>query len=181
MENVMTGVGNCFKILFMKGGEKNRLSWRLFYTGFFLVHYGVFLFGHAILLGVLFGSIHSVPEELFAYITDSGGVFFLAIMAFSHTRASILEVSRLNRRQDTDLHPRVGYLMVKPYLRVFLMQVMLIVLGWPLTLLPGTIVGGILIVLFKTAADLASHNLVNHFGGERLLDKFAEHYRARGY
>lgn len=166
LENAVIGL---FTVLAMLVARPERQAWwlglaaKLFAVPFFIVHYGMFWLGHGIFLVTFFGG--DAPR-----IAGEPQSFFLSPLVFSWTRIDVLAwpvalmlvshgVSFVTNFLATAEYRNatVNQLMMRPYGRVVVLHVT-IVLGGFLALALGPSLGILLLfVLVKIVADVSAY------------------------
>jgi hypothetical protein len=131
--------------------------WRaLLMVPFFVFHFGFFMFGH--LLFILLVFVARLPEGGAGEVVAVAGVVrdvlpAVVALLLAHAGSFWVNFLRGGERYGTT----VEALMVAPYLRVFLMQVVLVVGGavalWLRTPQPALV----LLVILKVVVDLRAH------------------------
>lgn len=142
-----------------------------FYAGFFLVpffciHFGGFLFGHLVLLLVLFSPIGLLTggnpgfAELIAVLqTVSFQVFFAFLfLLVSH---GVSFVNNYLQKQEY-LYKKADDIFFAPYKRIGIMQAVILLSGGFFTLIKGPLLSVILLVALKMFFDLRAHIKAHH-------------------
>lgn len=130
----------------------------LFLAAMFCLHYGMFLFVHAMMLCHLFGERNLLANDRAAPLlllataaASSGGLGLWALIA-SHGVSFVTNFLHRERGSMT-----TGQLMVRPYLRIVAMHLTLLAGGMLLFVAgPSAVLLGLL-VLAKVAVDAAAH------------------------
>jgi hypothetical protein len=178
IENGIVGLLNVPKMLMARGGDESGESGsggRLFLTGFFCVHYGIFWFGHGVFVLVFLPAIagfRSVVEsgatftpgglELPGVFTDQGtatgpraDVLLWGALALLVSHLASFFLNYVGRREY--LSRSIGAQMFAPYARVVVLHLTIlfgafvaVFLGQPIGLL-------VALIVLKTALDLALH------------------------
>ena len=153
-----------------KAGWKADLSlilMKLFFVSFFIVHYGVFCYGHGWFVFSLFerGSFPESIEQLRQFLVQEHLVWGVAALATTHLWSYF--VNFLGKGEYRRTLP--DRLMWQPYLRVAVLHVAIILGGFVVAMFGSTLPLLIALILGKTALDLAFHfkeRLRNAFGIE---------------
>lgn len=149
METVVIGLFNIPKLLMSRGGRGDDPWWliwlgNLFLTGFFIVHYGMFNFGHFMFLSSLF-DMPSVSRDV---------VIVVAGLSLSHTFSFF--INWIGKREFETVP--VNDQMFKPYGRVVIMHVAILLGGFALVSGEGRAIAPlILLIALKTLSDLMAH------------------------
>ncbi len=169
IENVIIGVINVMRMLLVAPddaaprGRPSRSvtpARRLLMSAFFTAHYGMFCFGHLMAVVTLFAGDQGLEAARATLLVESPAELLrspLALATFgiamSHLFSFIVNFLLGGERHRTDL----GQLMQRPYGRVVVMHVTIIV-GGALVQLLGSPVGLLIaLVAIKIAVDLALH------------------------
>jgi hypothetical protein len=179
-ENGVVGFYAALKMLLTRGpdgeaGGLGGLVGKLFLTGFFALHYGAFWSVHGFFVVTLFGpgGVFAGPADPFlasavmdgpagfftgglAIATNylSGGLLLTAAGLFvSHGISFVGNV--LQRGEDLRTAPNV--LMARPYGRVVVLHVTLVVGAFLIMALGEPVAALVLFVLLKTGVDLGAH------------------------
>ncbi len=179
-ENGVIGVYAALKMLLTRGpdgeaGGLGGLLGKLFLTGFFALHYGAFWSVHGFFVVTLFGpggvlagpadpflsgAVMAGPTGFFAgglsiaAHTLSGGLLLTAAGLFvSHGISFVGNV--LQRGEDLRTAPNA--LMARPYARVVVLHVTLVLGAFLIMALGETMAALALFVLLKTGVDLGAH------------------------
>ena len=174
-ENGIVGLFALLKILLTRGRDGDAVGVgaafeRLSVAGFFMLHYGAFWTVHGFFVVALFGGGPGASGAAFAPMAGPAWFFFgglgiagavlrggllLAAMGLLVSHAVSFIGNVLTRGEDLDRPPKE--LMARPYGRVVVLHVTL-VLGAGLMLgLGEPVLGLALFVLLKTGVDLAAH------------------------
>ena len=158
-ENVIIGLFNILKMFLYQPDEKSSLLPKAFAIPFFTFHYGGFTAGHGLFVIVLFG------QDLFKNAADprleliwemiKNYNLFLAILALfmSHGYSFITNYLRKGEYR----HYTLQQLMFRPYKRVALLHITLIIGGFLMDMLQSPVFGLILFIFLKIVMDLFSH------------------------
>ena len=145
-ETVVIGVLNIPRLLTAGMGSGDgfgRGCGAVFITGFFIVHYGLFNFGH-----------YSFLQEFFTLpALDTGLLIALAGLAASHLFSLFVNWFGKGEYKDATSNAQ----MVRPYGRVFVMHVVIIIGGFLSDRLGEPLAPLILLVALKIVVDLYAH------------------------
>jgi len=163
IENGIVGLLNVPKMLMARGrgplatvGAADGICGRGILVGFFLVHYGIFWVVHGVFVSVLaqgnflaFGFGNPIATVL----SDRGLLLAAAALLVSHMASFVLNyIGRGEYKTAT-----VGGQMFAPYVRVFVLHIVVILGGAVLIGLRQPVVLVVLLVVLKTAIDLGLH------------------------
>ena len=163
LENLVVGVFAALRIALapVAGGPA---ALKLFLIPFFCVHYGVFCFVHGALLGVL---ADRGPER-FSGMFDLGAVreipgigWLLLALAVSHGWSFVRHYLGGGERARTTAQAE----MARPYLRVMVMHVCVILAGAALIFFDAPTPAALALLALKTAVDLRAHFRSHAAGG----------------
>ena len=145
LETVVIGVFNLAKIITAGMDEPSFAQGCgvAFMAVFFVFHFGMFSFGHFIFIRELFG----------APAIDTAALIAVTGLALSH--AFSFAVNWLGKREFSAVTP--GEQMVKPYNRVMVMHIVILIGGGISQWLGSPLYALILLVGLKTAIDLRAH------------------------
>ena len=160
MENAVIGVYALLRILTSGLLGQHLIMWipKLFVAGFFIVHYGFFWLGHGVFVYALFSGGREAPEfDLHAHIDalTSGALPLEGLLALvlSHGASFVLNYLAGGEWREADPVSE----MFRPYGRVVILHVVLIVGGFLLLLANGGVFALALFVILKTGLDLGIH------------------------
>lgn len=146
LESAVTGVFNVLRMRKVGGVESG------FMAPFFMLHYGIFMFVHLIFVIVFFGVIGGGWREL-----QLGLLVPILSLVASH---AVSYYSNFIGKQEY-LRTSLGELMMRPYGRIIVMHITIIV-GGSVIMSLGSPTGVIILMMaVKTLIDLVSH-LVEH-------------------
>ena len=158
-ENVVIGFFNILNMLLCQPEEKPSWVMKAILIPFFAVHYGGFTAGHGLFVTILFG------QDLFKNATGprleliwemvKNYNLFLAILALflSHGYSFVTNYLVKGEYRHYELHQ----LMTRPYGRVVLLHLTLIIGGFLMAMLQSPVFGLILFIFLKIVMDLFSH------------------------
>ena len=161
LENVLIGIITAIRMLMVSAAWGIAMViGSLFTIGFFTVHYGMFCFGHGMILFDLFykGTMdfNSEPILMFDYALhgSSQGLFF-AICGMI-----IVEIIRFLQQRAEDKRDAAipQAIMFSPYGRIIILHVTIIMGGLGAQALGDPIWALLLLVVLKTTYDLGVHN-----------------------
>jgi hypothetical protein len=161
-----TGIIGLFAIIHMAIAAR----WgALFMVPFFCVHFGGFMLGHLFFLVIMFGGARSTDiahlQALVVTQLDDVSLWIaLAALCVSHGYSFVLNVKRHFEPQPLKRHatvapdpPDTGSLMTAPYQRVIIMHLTIIFGAMLAQWLGSNAWAFALLVVLKTAVDLAAH------------------------
>ena len=159
-ENVIIGALNVPRMLMASGGKLvNGLS-KVFMIPFLIFHYGMFTFVHGVFVFTLFGGeeLQSARfpndiEPMLNSVLDLGLGISLIALFLSHAFSFFWNYVAKGEYLKADSKS----MMVRPYGRIFVLHVTIIVGGFFLLSLGSPIAGLILLVLLKLVFDLRAH------------------------
>jgi len=144
-ENVIIGFYNVIKMALAKGeAKRQQTNQRFFLIGFFIVHFGIFTFGHAAFVFSFFGTENPpfqslLPALLPLFISHGVSMFVHFIKNGEYRRVSF------------------GTLFFQPYKRVVIMHLTIIFGAWMATAfhLPSLVL--VVLVILKISVDIFFH------------------------
>jgi len=152
IENVFIGV-RTFLALGLRGVLTDERA-ALFFAAFFVIHYGIFCYGHGFFVVTSFGDNSGPGFDLWAIATHQlrtnlNFALGVAAAAFWQLVTLVLMVAR------GDIQRRTGQvIMASPYLRIVVLHVTIILSGFFLLAIGAPQDGVVLLALFKTVADV---------------------------
>lgn len=160
LENVFIGFFNVFKMLCCR--PQNRVLWfgKLFMIPFFTFHYGMFTAIHGLFVILLFGSgsieISGIPAlNMIFHILQNNHLGYVALMLFiSHGFSFIYNYIGKQEYQTSDLQSLMG----KPYVRIVVLHISILIGGFLLMALRSPLVGLLLFIFLKTVMDMNAHS-----------------------
>lgn len=159
LENAVVGFFNVLRMIAAGRKENRDVLTKLFLVPFFIFHYGGFTLGHGLLIIELFGQGSGEAASALSLTGIMGLIvsekIFMACLAlfFSHGYSFIVNYIQTGVYLNTQAHT----LMVQPYHRVLLMQIVLLIGGMLVEVLRAPVMGLLLFVLLKTGMDLRAH------------------------
>ena len=154
LENVIIGFFGIGRLIVVSG-RKNIVA-RFIEPLFFLVHYGGFMAGHAILLISLFSNAADDAQgiaDFTALLTQGSGA--LAALALLASHLWSFASNFLGGQEYRQLRPRAA--MTLPYQRMAITHVALLLSGFLLEQIGQPIAGLVILVVLKIAMDLGFH------------------------
>ena len=144
-ENVIIGFYNIIKMALAKGEVRSKQTYeRLFLIGFFIVHFGIFTFGHAAFVFSFFGTDNPsfqslLPALLPLFISHGVSMFMHFIKNKEYKRVSF------------------DKLFFQPYKRVVIMHLTIVFGAWIATAfnLPSLVL--VVLILLKISVDIFFH------------------------
>jgi hypothetical protein len=144
-ENVIIGFFNIIKMALAKGKQKSKQTYpRFFLIGFFVVHFGIFTFGHAAFVFSFFGtdnpSFQTLLPALLPLFISHGVSMFLHFI-------------------QNEEYKRVSYdrLFFQPYKRVVVMHLTIIFGAWVATAFHSPPLVLVVLIIIKIAVDIIFH------------------------
>jgi hypothetical protein len=159
MENVVIGVFFILRMICADPRDAALWAGKLFMVPFFCVHYGMFTAGHGVLVFSLFGGkSYEVqgfsPLESAARAADDFGLWLpLAVLVASHFFSfcwNYLHRGEFRRARLTEL-------MAKPYGRVIVLHVTILLGGFAAMMLGSPVWALLLLLALKIGLDLKAH------------------------
>ena len=120
------------------------LTGRLGFSGFFLVHYGMFVLGHGLFVFELFG-----PADL------SLQAIMLGVIALLVSHGISFKLNYIDSREYRKVS--IAQQMFAPYKRIVIMHVTIIIGGLLVDLVGAPVVALVFMVLLKIGIDIYSH------------------------
>jgi len=158
-ENVIVGVFNVLRMLICS--PKEGITWvaKIMFIPFFIVHYGMFTMVHGFFVISLFspGHIEGLNGPNPALFLQVAREFHLlpAIAALSFSHAYSFVSNFIRRGEFMEVTPTA--LMVKPYARVVILHITLILGAFVIYSSGAHIVGLLLFIVLKIIVDIAAH------------------------
>ncbi len=159
-ENVIIGALNVLRMLIASAGDPVSWAMKFFLIPFFVFHYGMFTFVHGVFVFSLFGNEELGSTEfpdVLAPMSDSALALGLGIplmaLFLSHAFSFLWNYVGKGEYRNTDLR----MLMIRPYGRIVVLHVTIIIGGFLLMLLNSPMAGLVLLILLKVAFDLRAH------------------------
>jgi hypothetical protein len=160
-ENVILGVLNVLRMLLADPADLPLWATKLFMVPFFCVHYGMFTAGHGLFVFTFFGGDAYEPliDDLWTHHAFFHAVHEyqlwapLAVLAGSHLFSFIWNY--IGRGEY--LRAEVDNLMVKPYARIIVLHVTIILGGLAAMALGSPVWALLLLLAMKTGIDLGAH------------------------
>jgi len=168
LENVVIGILNIPKLLTARGKDEVSktstgvftVAGAIFLSAFFAVHYGMFCFGHYVFLK---SSFDQVPS--FAEIFRRGDILIaLGGLAASHIVSMM--VNFYGKGEYKRRSPNTQ--MFLPYSRIIILHVVIIFGGFFTLVSGGGLMSLIVLVVLKTAVDLAAHIAEHKFSAKEI-------------
>lgn len=159
LENLVVGGFNVLKLLGCRASGPANWVQKVFLTGFFCVHYGMFCFVHGVFVFALFGRGHQGSgfglsvSGLLDTVWHLHLGWALTALVVSHGISFALNYVRAGEYRRAEM----ATLMSQPYARIMVLHVTLLISGFILVGLGSPVVGLVLLVAFKTALDLRAH------------------------
>ncbi len=154
LENVIIGIFGIARLALANDGRG--ITPRLFGSAFFLVHYGLFMAGHGMLLISMFGSAPDDDQgiaDFVALLTEGAGALAALALVGSHLWSFVSNF--LGGHEYQQLRPNAA--MALPYQRMVITHVALLVGGLWLQQLDQPMGGLVILVILKIGMDLGLH------------------------
>ena len=159
-ENVIIGALNVLRMLMASGGKLVSWLFKVFMIPFFIFHYGMFTFAHGIFVFTLFGGEelesarfpNDIEPMLNSVLAIGLGIPLIALF-LSHAFSFFWNYVGKGEYLNADTKS----MMVRPYGRIFVLHVTIIIGGFFLLSLGSPIAGLMLLVLLKMIIDLRAH------------------------
>ena len=159
-ENVIVGTLNALRMLIASAGDAASWMMKIFLIPFFCFHYGMFTLVHGVFVFSLFGSkgINStgLPDEfgsMFESMLGYGLGIPLLALALSHLFSFLWNYVGRGEYLNADLRQ----LMIRPYGRIVVLHITIIIGGFLVLSLGSPLAGLILLILLKVTFDLRAH------------------------
>jgi Family of unknown function (DUF6498) len=159
MENVVIGVLNVLKMLFADPADVALWAGKLFMVPFFCVHYGMFTAVHGVFVLGLFGGKGFQPSgfsplESAARAASEYGLWLpIAVLAGSHLFSFVWNYFYRGEFRRASL----AQLMMKPYGRIIVLHVTLLLGGFGAMALGSPLWALLLLIALKIGLDLKAH------------------------
>lgn len=158
-ENVIVGALNVLKMLLVNPASPTSWAGKLILISFFCVHYGMFTFGHGVIVIALFGGgfQHGTgfpTPETFWQIAQENYLGW-AILGLAVSRAISFGTNYLGNGEYK--RASMDQLMEQPYGRIVVMHIAILGGGFLVTALHSPESGLLLLVALKIAFDLRGH------------------------
>jgi Family of unknown function (DUF6498) len=158
-ENVIIGVMNVLRMLVASPRSLSAWGFKLFLIPFFCIHYGIFTAVHGIFVmaflappGVIKESFPSVSAFV-RVIQENGLLYPILTLALSHVFSFFVNYLGKGNFRTASL----DNLMAKPYSRVAILHITILLGGFLMMALKSPILGLILLVVLKIVFDLSAH------------------------
>lgn len=159
-ENVIIGALNVLRMLLASAGDAVNWMSKIFLIPFFVFHYGMFTFVHGIFVFTLFGgekfASAGLPDEietLFDSVLTLGLGIPLSALFLSHAFSFFWNYVGKGEYRNSD----VKMLMGRPYGRIVVLHMTIIIGGFILASLGSPLGGLMLLILLKIGFDLRAH------------------------
>lgn len=160
IENVIIGGLNIIKILTCADGGLGSVFKKLFMASFFTIHYGIFTWAHGLFIVEIFAQQEPPDMQIpsFALVVYALQTFALLIPAFfllgSHLFSLVINYYKGGEYRRTN----TGELMSKPYGRVVILHVTVLVGGFIAQALGEPLMALVVLVILKVMIDIAAHD-----------------------
>ena len=153
LENVVIGVVNVIKMLSCADNEA--FIKKIFLSGFFTVHYGMFCLGHGTFVVDLFGGKEDSLDQVITIIFETGLKWALLALVVSHF-FSLLTNYFLRGEYKTLSSPVIMFM---PYKRIIVLHVFIIFGAMALQAFGVSQWGLLALAAVKIIADLMAHKM----------------------
>ena len=159
MENVVIGVLNALKMLLADPADPALWAGKLFMVPFFCVHYGMFTAVHGLFVFALFGGKNydaqgiDVTEPALAVARDYGLWLPLGVLVASHAFSFVWNYLYRGELRRVSL----AELMARPYGRVVVLHVTILVGGFGAMMLGSPLWALLLLLALKIGLDFKAH------------------------
>jgi hypothetical protein len=158
-ENIIIGFYNVLRMIVCVPQAKESWITKLFLIPFFIIHYGIFTLGHgAVLIGILgqsyFAGANGPRLDILVNIIQEYGLFYAMLSIFlSHGYSFVMNYLRKEE------YKRIGLqkLMMRPYSRIVILHITLILGAFLVLFLNSQVYILILFILLKMGIDLWAH------------------------
>jgi hypothetical protein len=156
-ENVIIGVFGIARMIV--AGETDSAAESLIRPLFFIVHYGLFMLGHfVVLFGIYSGYAEGLgrsaePADYYGLVLDKWSWIAVIVLFVSHGWSFV--ENYMGKREHERLTP--GQAMALPYQRMFIMHVALLFGGFLLARTGQPLAGLVVLVLIKIVLDVHFH------------------------
>ena len=153
LESVIIGGLNVVKILSVRTCDTPS---HLFFLGnifnacFFIMHFGMFTWGHAEFLKEIFGA-----ASLLSGIREGGAIMWTAL-SFLLSHVFSMFINFYGKKEYLGRSPNVQ--MMQPYGRIFVMHIVVLFGGFLVQSFGEPVLAVILLIILKTVIDLMAHS-----------------------
>lgn len=164
LENVVIGIINAIKLIIIRPDKIEFWIMKVFLLPFFCIHYGAFTAGHGFFILAFFGEQTALMEkfdegfsvfisEFYILLQEYSLVWVLSAIIVSHVFSFVWNYIGRDEWRSTDPQKQ----MMKPYLRVAVLHVLVILSGFLVAALSAPTFLLVLIVLLKIVLDVILH------------------------
>lgn len=159
LENVVVGLFNVLRMLWVKPSQPTQWLAKIFMVPFFIFHYGMFTLVHGVFVLALFGERYLEGNTLLQgsavrhAAADYGLGIFVFALVVSHGYSFVWNYVRGGEFRSVTL----GTLMHRPYGRVIIMHVVIIIGGLLVMTFDSPPLALVLLIVLKTGLDLLAH------------------------
>jgi hypothetical protein len=157
LENVVVGGYNVAKLLLAQPRQPTYWAVKLFLIPFFIVHFGLFTYGHGVLLVALLGPKGSQPFDILGTVPSVIRANHLGWAVVSLVVSHGLSFYWNYVKNGEYGRASLNALMAQPYGRVIILHFTVLFGGWIVMLLGSPLPALLLLVVIKTAADQRAH------------------------
>jgi hypothetical protein len=161
LENVIVGIFNAARMLAASPNSLQALVMKIFLIPFFLFHYGAFTAAHGVFVVGVFGQVILAkseagfpnPEVLLQIARQYHLFYAAAVLAASHGFSFVWNyIGKGEYRRVTP-----GKLMGKPYGRVAVLHITIILGGFLVAMFGSSLPALVLLIVLKVGIDLRAH------------------------
>jgi hypothetical protein len=161
VENVVVGVFNVLRMLVVSPSDPSAWVGKVFMIPFFCVHYGAFTAGHGMFVIGVFGNAFAErtgtgspgPNMVMDIIRQYHLVYPVLFLAASHGFSFAANFLGRGEYRRVSL----GALMGKPYSRVVILHVTIVLGAFLVTILRSALPALLLLIALKVAVDIKAH------------------------
>ena len=158
MENLVIGAFNVLKMLANRSSTSAGAATKYFLIPFFCVHYGFFCLMHGVIIVTIFGggdALADFPDPAGLWRIALENKLMLALLCLVASDAITFATNYIRKGE----YKRVGLneLMFRPYARIVVTQIVVILGGFGMQTLHSPTLGLLLLVFLKIFLDLRGH------------------------
>lgn len=158
-ENLVIGFYNILKILANKPTDATNWIAKLFMLPFFSLHYGIFTLVHGVFVIAMFGheqfSSHDFPDPLLVLQILKQNNLLIPILAIFISHGLSYLINYIGKKEFTTT--TLTELMGKPYARVVILHLVILIGGILVLVLHLSLAGLFLLVILKILLDMRLH------------------------
>lgn len=162
MENVTVGVFNVLRMAAVAPNNPRALISKLFLIPFFTFHYGAFTVGHGVFVVGIFGSRAFMPEAdaqflslhaVLRIVREYHLLYAALCLVASHGFSFVSNYIGKREYERVSLSALMG----KPYARVFVLHVVIILGGFVVMAMNSSVPALMLLIVLKIGIDVGAH------------------------